>query len=1041
MLLKYEILKIRKLSLFAFMVCLALNFVAAFFSAAAPAADVKTAKEYYSVYERSPEEINSRFNEYDFSQDIELLQANPDYYCIKNIIDRQKYILQYDDDMRTVLFHAKVVMSEVPENSYMYRYEREVINRYTKLYENNKLTVSYIRGWDEYFKYSLQNVFMLLSVLFLSVYLFAEDLSMRSILRDCKRNSRAVCAKLIVLLGGTMLFALLITLTTLEAFQLKTGFAGGGAPIQQIAEFEYLPYKFTIFGFAAVQTFIRIFGLYIFAVIAGILVLLTHSAIISLIASVGICGLNIFAFNSIDISGTEYTHFLNLWTFLESKSIFYRFFSYKIFEYAADGLFCVFVIGLLLLFVLAGLSIFLYLKRTASRLRIFNFSIKSIRKTRIYKQRTYPQNLTAYEILKLCTYRVLIPLVIILTLSKVFYTGYLYDNYYEKDDIFHLYIEKIGGEITEEKNLFMFTERQRIDDILTQKDTITEQYKDGVIEEEQYRGYMREYWNAFVSDDAFSEIEDYYRCLKAHDNGGFLIYDKAYTLFFRSFPDSILCLVILLITLVLFTVDVTSGMDNITRATRNGRNTILKHKYITCVGASLLFIILFSLIDISCLYKYYGSESLSAPISSIRTFAGVSVHINIIWSDLLFLLFRCLCYIVAACLLSVPILYFQYKKHNYIKKRRIGMKKVFSLTLLYVLMMSICFSFMSCSSEQKYIKSGNSNDYLYAKPNDVIYKYNIENGYAVPLCEDPLCKHDSDSCPFYGASDEIYKHDDYIIYFKGNEINKYNIANGKVETLLSAEGKIYYPYMIDDRIYYNAVNFNYKPDAEHTSIVNLYYYDMKTFLSVKLNDSELYDMQHIDGLEDGKLLWYDDGLQTEYTTDLEYKNVSDYNEDYCGIVAGEAKYRLEVTGVKPMSFNLYNMSDDGTKNIAVRDVVSVKGYNGFLLVTHNRTEPKLIGQEKTDDGKIQDIYEYQSNKIYKYTSDGKSRVLLCTLPDGYYIYSLSSAAKTLYSGNYIGILLKGYNFDSQGYVTGYHVLNNIAIINIETGKYISTVSN
>ncbi len=327
---------------------------------------------------------------------------------------------------------------------------------------------------------------------------------------------------------------------------------------------------------------------------------------------------------------------------------------------------------------------------------------------------------------------------------------------------------------------------------------------------------------------------------------------------------------------------------------------------------------------------------------------------------------------------------------------------------------------------------------LYADVNGVLYQYSIQNGYATPLCGDPLCKHNDSSCPFYGIGEDFYRIGSAILYSKGNSILKYDTETGDITTLGTADGQIYYMTLIENRLYFNALNYDFAPDAEHTVRVGLFYMDLADNSITKLNTEPLYEMQDLYGLENGRLLWYDVGLWTYYTSDMEYRDIvpADGEEPY-GIHAGGHSYRLEVSSAAPMSFNLYN-TVDGEKNIVLRDIVSIKGYGDALFATYNHETGKYIGMRLSEEGKEVPVYDYQGREIYRYDSEGGSEVLLCTLPEDCIIDSLGQGVSAMSSGNYIGIPLREYVFDSRGYVTGYQTAKNIVIVNCVTGEYIVT---
>lgn len=344
----------------------------------------------------------------------------------------------------------------------------------------------------------------------------------------------------------------------------------------------------------------------------------------------------------------------------------------------------------------------------------------------------------------------------------------------------------------------------------------------------------------------------------------------------------------------------------------------------------------------------------------------------------------------------------------------------------------ILMLFVSCAPQETNTSPINQNDYLFAVANNTVYKYNIESGVRSPLCRDPLCKHSDTQCPFYGIGEEIFKLENKIVYYKDNKIFAYDLNTNITKVASSALGNIYYPYLVGDKIYYNAVVFDYSPAAKHTVTVDLFCFCFSNEETKQLNSEQLYDMQRIQGIQGDRIVWYDNGLQSLYTTDFNYDETMPLNEEYYGIIAGNNSYRLRITSSSPVSFDLYR-KQDGKDITALQNIVSVKGYNDSLIATYNNDNGRYIGQALTDTESLTDIYEYQSNDIYIYDSYGNNERKLCSIPDDYIIYSLSPTKITLSNGDHIGVQLKEYEFDAKGYVIGYKASVNMAIINIVTG--------
>lgn len=63
---------------------------------------------------------------------------------------------------------------------------------------------------------------------------------------------------------------------------------------------------------------------------------------------------------------------------------------------------------------------------------------------------------------------------------------------------------------------------------------------------------------------------------------------------------------------------------------------------------------------------------------------------------------------------------------------------------------------------------------LYLVDRSMVYRYSIETGGVIPLCNDPLCMHNSTDCPFYGlntvlrmihaSNNNIFYAQDYMLW-------------------------------------------------------------------------------------------------------------------------------------------------------------------------------------------------------------------------------------------------------------------------------------
>ena len=347
---------------------------------------------------------------------------------------------------------------------------------------------------------------------------------------------------------------------------------------------------------------------------------------------------------------------------------------------------------------------------------------------------------------------------------------------------------------------------------------------------------------------------------------------------------------------------------------------------------------------------------------------------------------------------------------------------------LLILVFCMTLTIVSSCGEKPEKASGK---YLFSVPDRVMYKYNVETGTRTPVCSDPLCKHDAESsCPFYGVGETVFQYGEKVVYYKDNELCEYNPADQSSKVLFRAKGNIFELNLIGNVVYFNSLLYDFSPDAEHPVSVDIIGFDLKSNTAKTLNNEPLYDIQRLDGERDGRLIWNDDGTHQVYSTDTEYRSREEYDELYCGIIAGSRSYRLELSKTEPLSFNVVGF-EDGEKITALKDIALVKGYRDCLIATYNNSEGKYIGKYIDADGSEIQVHEYHSNNIFIYDQNGNNGKLLCVIPDDMIIYSFSPSLEL---DDKIGVLLKKYEYDESGMISGFRADDDIAIIDLNTGE-------
>ncbi|MBQ7499641.1 MAG: hypothetical protein IJT91_01975 [Clostridia bacterium] len=347
------------------------------------------------------------------------------------------------------------------------------------------------------------------------------------------------------------------------------------------------------------------------------------------------------------------------------------------------------------------------------------------------------------------------------------------------------------------------------------------------------------------------------------------------------------------------------------------------------------------------------------------------------------------------------------------------MKRAAIIVLICVLALS------SCGAARK-----TADDYLFAEAGGVLYKYNLSTFVCSPLCDDPLCSHDTPSCKYNEVGESLFAYEGNIIFFRGKECVSYDPKNASDHTLFTAKGEVFSPAVFEDHLFFNTLSYDFSPGAEHSARVDLFRYDFGKSDPIQLNDEELYDIQDIISCNKEKVIWNDTGLGRIYTTDTDYNSREESNEEYYGMFSGGKAYKMRVASVSPVSFDLISQKDEKP---VIKGFAAVHCFDNAIVAVYNSDFPEIVGRAPDGMGGYDEVKYNLSNDIYVFDPDGGNKRLLCTIPEGLYISSIANVP-TLISGDVFGIQLIDYSVNASGIIESSAVSPTVAIVDLSTGE-------
>ena len=217
----------------------------------------------------------------------------------------------------------------------------------------------------------------------------------------------------------------------------------------------------------------------------------------------------------------------------------------------------------------------------------------------------------------------------------------------EKDQI---YLEHGGAEYTYVEELVQ-TRKDEYEQVRAKAEEIFRNYQEengSLVELVSISSQVNQYASRLKSVEEFDEKLEYLKRTESeHGVKGYLISDRGYEEIFGQYStqrELILLLIyitgIMLIVSECVIMEYRTGMENILRASKNGRNRLMVRKVISCILLTAMMFILVYGIDFMRLVQLYGLPYLSAPLMSLTFMEGISTSCTIIQWIVLRLLIR-----------------------------------------------------------------------------------------------------------------------------------------------------------------------------------------------------------------------------------------------------------------------------------------------------------------------------------------------------------------------------------------------------------------
>ncbi len=573
----------------------------------------------------------------------------------------------YRDKIIPIIESAERNLDSLPsigadEGDYVYVYQQNIIEEYSKALDNVRMGVEYSYGWSNYFSYDAVNIFISIMIIMVAALTFAQEKQngFLPVLRSAREGRLTTAiAKILAVLIMSSFIVLIFTASTFAIIGIKVGYSSPLNAIQSLDSFVLSPYCLTIGETFAATLAIKLIAAALLALLVAVLSVIFSNYAVIFVGGLVIWGTSFLLYTS--KLSDDAARMLNLVGVMDATDFFVRYRSLNIFGNLCE--FLPFIITVFTVLVIAC-AVFCTIMHTCGFGGVrFGFVdtvraelVIAIRKVssffgrlttkRAHSVRSYSSSLVSAEIFKtLISSRFIIALVLLLCV-KVGYSAEVYSaprSY--SDEVYYEYMTRLEGQLTDEKLAYIAAERADINAVISAKEKMNAAYRNNEIGFEEYYDYLARYNYAESRDELLRIIEDHAKYLSESENGGWFVYDTGWQKLYSGDADLFLYTAILLILAGIFASEYFSrgekgGFARILRSTKKGREQTFSAKLICAAVIALTLTLVMSAVDIFTIFSNFEMPALTAPLVSIREFSAVTTDLTIGGYMAVFLLLR-----------------------------------------------------------------------------------------------------------------------------------------------------------------------------------------------------------------------------------------------------------------------------------------------------------------------------------------------------------------------------------------------------------------
>jgi len=550
-----------------------------------------------------------------------------------------------DTAQRTVLLDSS--------DSYLYRYYIKVLAAYDPL-TSLELPITEVRGWNEFFTLQTPIIFIAVALLGMLCGVFTLDskVGMTSIQHTAKRGGLPV---VLAKLGYTAIISvavtLIMTLSPLAVFALSTGFSSLDTPLQLLDAFTFCRDSITVGEYLVIFVLVRVLVFLVLSLAIAVIGQYTESEVPSFVLVTVIVGIGM-GLAAIPAGSSYYG--LRKFSVMQIANVnimYERMYGLNFFEHCVDYTSFILISATVIAVILVLAAVFFRPRA----------SVRARREMRVRKGVFESLSLIRAEYFKHLVGNFGVFILIAAVVVKCVLTSAHYEPIVHSDENAYIrYIDKVRGEVTDEKIAYVDNEWEYIETTLASSGAMSEAYRNGEITKEEYLDYSDRRNYADYYKRACERLVEYKDHLVAQREKGYdveFLYEEGIMRYLEPPLDIALILCAMFMCSAVFAMEHETGFAPILRLTSKGRRKIFSVKMSVAFTVAAAVSILFAAIDTGYMLAnfdiYYWSADIHSLLSLSELTFGMSIGVYTLLYRLISLLGCVLVFILVTSLSEI----------------------------------------------------------------------------------------------------------------------------------------------------------------------------------------------------------------------------------------------------------------------------------------------------------------------------------------------------------------------------------------------------